>query len=34
MLKLEKLSFSTSGKARIGEFSSLYHEKHQAPSSV
>ena len=34
MLKLEKLSFSTNGKARVGEFSSLYHEKHTAPTSV
>src|SRR5688572_25414495 len=32
MLKLEKLSFSTNGKARVGEFSSLYHEKHTAPT--
>jgi len=27
-LKLEKLSFSTNGCAQVGEFSSLYHEKH------
>lgn len=33
-LKLEKLSFSTNGMARVGEFSSLYHEKHQPSPQV
>ncbi|HUR11473.1 MAG TPA: hypothetical protein VM012_08890 [Flavitalea sp.] len=32
-LKLEKLSFSTKGKATLGGFSSLYHEKHRPPVS-
>ena len=34
LLRLDKLSFSTSGKARVGEFSSIYHEKHIPPSST
>ena len=34
LLKLEKLSFSTSGKARVGEFSSIYHEKHLPATST
>ncbi len=34
LLKLDKLAFSTSGKARVGEFSSIYHEKHLPSTST